>query len=53
MWIISKKVGVFTHYLTSAGTFTPSIDKASQFSSQEMADIMAKKYGGTVEVSKK
>jgi hypothetical protein len=52
MWIITKKVGVFTHYLNSTGTFTPSIDKASKFSSQEMADIMAKKYGGTVEAMK-
>ena len=49
MWIISKKVGVFTHYLTPTGIFTPTMDKASKFSSREMADIMAKKYGGIVE----
>jgi hypothetical protein len=52
MWIITKKVGVFTHYLTPTGTFTPSIDKASKFASKEMADIMAKKHGGNVETNK-
>jgi hypothetical protein len=48
MWVIAKQVGVFTHYLTSAGVFQPGIDRASKFASKEMAEIMAKKHGGTV-----
>jgi hypothetical protein len=46
-------VGLFSHYLNANGTFTPSIAQASQFVSKEMADIMAKKYGGSVEMMKK
>jgi hypothetical protein len=48
MWIISKSVGVFTHYLTTAGTFQPGLDRAKKFASKEMAEIMAQKHGGTV-----
>ncbi|MEG3439534.1 hypothetical protein V0288_20570 [Pannus brasiliensis CCIBt3594] len=48
MWIISKKVGVFTHYLTNTGTFQPGIERASKFPSKEMADILARKHGGIV-----
>jgi hypothetical protein len=48
MWIIYKQVGVFTHYLTPAGIFQPGIERASRFSSQQMAEIIAKKHGGAV-----
>lgn len=48
MWIIYKQVGVFTHYLAPGGKFQPSLERASRFPSKEMADIMAKTYGGTV-----
>jgi hypothetical protein len=48
MWVITKKVGVFTHYFTAAAVFQPGIDRANKFASQEMAEIMAKKHGGTV-----
>jgi hypothetical protein len=48
MWIVYKQVGVFTHYLNSAGKFQPGIERANKFISKEMADIMAKNHGGTV-----
>jgi hypothetical protein len=48
MWVITKKVGIFTHYLTAAGIFQPGIERANRFASQEMAEIMAKKHGGIV-----
>ena len=48
MWIVEKKVGVFTHYLTSSGKFQPGIEKASKYASQSMAETMAKVHGGTV-----
>ncbi|MBR8829640.1 MAG: hypothetical protein Cpurp_00375 [Chlorogloea purpurea SAG 13.99] len=46
---MSKQVGVFSHYLTTANGFQPGIERANKFVSQEMAQIMAKKYGGTVQ----
>lgn len=48
MWIVEKKVGIFTHYLTPGGKFQPGIDKASKFTSLQMAEIMAKTHGGVV-----
>lgn len=48
MWIVEKKVGIFVHYLTSLGKFQPGINRASKFTSQEMAQTMAKIYGGMV-----
>jgi hypothetical protein len=48
MWIVCKQVGIFTHYLTVSGTFQPGSEKANQFASQAMAEIMAKKHGGIV-----
>ncbi|MEL6440504.1 MAG: hypothetical protein AAFQ80_14755 [Cyanobacteria bacterium J06621_8] len=48
MWIVEKKVGIFTHYLTLSGKFQPGIDKANKFISQQMAEIMVKVHGGTV-----
>ena len=48
MWIIEKKVGIFTHYLTYSGNFQPGIEKAKKFPSVEMAKIMAKAHGGVV-----
>ena len=47
MWIVEKKVGIFVHYLTSSGKFQPGINKASKFSSQAMAQTLAKVHGGT------
>ena len=49
MWIISKKVGVFTHYLTPTGIFQPSLERASKFPAREMAEAMAKTHGGVVQ----
>ncbi|MGB8703162.1 MAG: hypothetical protein WCD18_27400 [Thermosynechococcaceae cyanobacterium] len=46
MWLIWKQVGVFEHYLTPAGHFQPSLEKAWKLSSQTMAEVMVKKYGG-------
>ncbi len=49
MWIVSKQVGVFSHYLTTANVFQPGMERANKFVSKEMAEIMAKKYGGVVQ----
>ena len=48
MWVVEKKVGIFLHYLTSGGKFQPGIERASKFTSQEMAQTMAKVHGGIV-----
>ncbi len=48
MWIVEKKVGIFTHYLTLSGKFQPGKDRANKFVSKEMAEIMAKAHGGVV-----
>ena len=48
MWIVYKQVGAFTHYLTPAGIFQPGIERAGRFSSQQMAEIMAKKHGAAI-----
>lgn len=48
MWIIWKKVGLFDHYLDATGKFQPILANAKQFSSREMADIVAKTQGGIV-----
>ncbi|ELS03602.1 hypothetical protein Xen7305DRAFT_00033260 [Xenococcus sp. PCC 7305] len=48
MYIIEKKVGIFVHYLTLSGKFQPGIEKARQFSSLEMAKVMATTHGGEV-----
>ena len=48
MWIVEKKVGIFTHYLTLSNKFQPGIEKANKFASQETAKIMAKAHGGLV-----
>lgn len=48
MWIVSKSVGIFTHYLSVGGVFQPIADKASYFPSKEMAESMAKIHGGKV-----
>ena len=48
MWIVEKKVGIFTHYLTFSGKFKPGIDKANKFASKPMAEAMVKMHGGTV-----
>ena len=48
MWIVEKKVGIFTHYLTLSGKFQPGMEKANKFASKEMAEIMAKSHGGVV-----
>jgi hypothetical protein len=46
MWIVWKQVGLFTHYLTLSGLFQPGLKNARLYSSKEMAEIMAHKYGG-------
>lgn len=48
MWIVEKKVGIFTHYLTLSGKFQPGIEKANKFVSKQMAESMAKVHGGVV-----
>jgi hypothetical protein len=48
MWIVYKQVGLFTHYLTLSGKFQPLLEQARKFPSQQMAEIMAKKYGGSI-----
>ncbi len=48
MWIVEKKVGIFIHYLTPSGKLQPGKEKASKFSSVQMAETMAKIHGGTV-----
>ena len=48
MWVVEKKVGIFTHYLTLSGRFQPGIYKASKFASKQMAETMVKVHGGTV-----
>ncbi|HEY9766989.1 MAG TPA: hypothetical protein V6C71_00600 [Coleofasciculaceae cyanobacterium] len=48
MWIVEKKVGIFTHYLTLSGKFQPGIDKAKHFPSKQMAESMVKIHGGVV-----
>jgi hypothetical protein len=47
-WIVEKKVGIFTHYLTLSGKFQPGIDKAKHFASRQMAEAMVKVHGGIV-----
>lgn len=48
MWIVEKKVGIFVHYLTPSGKFQPGKERAHQFASKEMAEIMVKVHGGVV-----
>ncbi|MGF1541630.1 MAG: hypothetical protein ACFCU5_14475 [Pleurocapsa sp.] len=48
IWIIEKKIGIFTHYLDSSSKFQPGIEKAKKFPSWEMAKIMARVHGGLV-----
>ena len=48
MWIVEKKVGIFTHYLTLSNKFQPGIEKAKHFPSKQMAESMVKVHGGTV-----
>jgi hypothetical protein len=48
MWIVYKKVGIYTHYLTASGNFQPGLEKANKFASREMAEIIAKNKGGAV-----
>ena len=48
MWIVEKKVGIFTHYLTLSGKFQPGIEKANKFASEQMAEAMVKVHGGTI-----
>ena len=47
-WIVEKKVGIFTHYLTLSNKFQPGIDKANKFVSKQMASAMVKVHGGMV-----
>jgi hypothetical protein len=49
MWLVHKQVGLFTHYLTPAGTFKPILTEAQRFSSPEMAEILAKRYSAKVQ----
>ncbi|MGK7950859.1 MAG: hypothetical protein AB4368_19285 [Xenococcaceae cyanobacterium] len=53
MWIVEKKVGIFTHYLTPSNKFQPGIEKANKFLSREMAEAMVKVHGGVVRQFKK
>ena len=48
MWIVEKKVEIFTHYLTLSGKFQLGIEKAKHFNSKQMAESMVKVDGGTV-----
>ena len=48
MWIVEKKVDIFTHYLTLSNKFQPGIEKANKFASKQMAESMVKVHGGTV-----
>ena len=48
MWIVEKKVGIFTHYLTLSNKFQPGIEKANKFTSKQMVEIMVKVHGGTI-----
>ena len=48
VWVIEKKVGIFSHYFISPGKFQPGIEKAKKFASRDMAQIMAKAHGGVV-----
>ncbi|MDJ0681018.1 MAG: hypothetical protein AB4372_00650 [Xenococcus sp. (in: cyanobacteria)] len=48
MWIVEKKVGIFTHYLTLSGRFQPGMEKAKHFTSKQMAEAMARVQGGVV-----
>ncbi len=48
MWIVEKKVGIFTHYLTYSNKFQPGIEKANKFVSKQMAEAMARIHGGVV-----
>ena len=48
VWVIEKKVGIFSHYFISPGKFQPGIKKAKKFASRDMAQIMAKAHGGVV-----
>ena len=48
MWIVEKKVGIFTHYLTLSGKFQPGIEKAKHFNPRQMVESMVKVHGGTM-----
>ena len=48
MWIVEKKVGIFTHYLTLSGKFQPGKEKAKHFNSKQMAESMVKVHGGVI-----
>ena len=48
MWIVEKKVDIFTHHLTLSNKFQPGIEKANKFASKQMAESMVKVHGGTV-----
>ena len=48
MWIVEKKVDIFTHYSTVSGKFKPGIEKANKFVSKQMAEAMVKVHGGVV-----
>ena len=48
MWIVEKKVGIFTHYLTLSNKFQPGIEKAKHFPSKQMAEAMVKVHGGVI-----
>ena len=48
MWIVEKKVGIFTHYLNLSGEFQPGIEKANKFASKQMASAMVKVHGGVI-----
>jgi hypothetical protein len=47
-WIVEKKVGIFTHYLTFSGKFQPGIEKANKFVSKQMAEIAVLSFGYTL-----
>ena len=48
MWIVEKKVGIFTHYLSPSGKFEPGKEKAKYFNSKQMAEAMVRVHGGMV-----
>ena len=48
MWIVEKKVGILTHYLTVSGKFQSGREKAKHFTSKQMAEAMARVHGGVV-----
>ena len=47
MWIVEKRVGIFTHYLSLSGKFQPGIEKAKRFASKQIAESTIKIYEGT------